>query len=151
MAKFNVGDKCSVNDPRACSNSCSAVRDGGFVIITEVLGENRYVYDSYYSDGKAGYRNCSCYNDKHLDLVEAIKKGDNIITNLMDKFMQLFEGEPTKSYKKAGIYDSNGVPTDVGMKMFMKYVLDNKSDLSTAFQTDVVAKLVAEQEKDSKK
>lgn len=75
---------------------------------------------------------------------ESLNKFDNIIQNLMDKFLSLFEGGTTKSYKRIGIYDANGIPTDTGVKMFVKYILDGKSDLVTAFQSDVVTKLVAD-------
>lgn len=126
------------------------------------VGDARYVWKltSNCSD-KTGYRwgvyrkednmcisSCSGHYIKAVDFNNKTK---GIITNIMDKFIALFESEPIKSYKKAGIYDANGVPTPNGIAMFVKYVLDSKSELATAFQTDVVAKLIAEQEKESKK
>lgn len=63
--------------------------------------------------------------------------------SLAEKFALLFTKEPYKSFRKVGITNGDDVLTSQGANIFLTWMLNKHAD---EFNTDVVAKLLKEQE-----
>lgn len=75
--------------------------------------------------------------------LELVTNNKSFMTNLTEKFANLFVKEPQKSLRKAGIFDNNDMPTVDGQKIYLAYLIAK----DTQFKTDIVDPIVAQIEK----
>lgn len=129
MSKFKVGDRVK-REPYG-------------------IGTIKIVSKNYYNNGNAnleirwdGSRDIDTINDE--ENVELITT-NNTTMNLKQKFTNLFLTEPEKSYRKAGITNSDGILTSEGQEIFLTYLL--KKD--TNFKSEVVDQLLKDEETNS--
>ena len=67
--------------------------------------------------------------------------------NIATAFKDLFVSEPQKSFRKCGLTDANDMITSDGTAVFLSWLLSKNAD---AFKTEVVDKILAEEEAESK-
>ena len=137
---FKVGDKVKILD---CYDKPSA-SDGGVAFVTDMRNE---VGKECTIKGLTAGRvylveNGWTWLEKWLVLSNNKKN-----MNLKEKFAQMFLSEPEKSFRKAGITNSDGVLTDDGQVVFLSYLLKREG---ATFKTEVVDPILAEEEKCSK-
>lgn len=111
--------------------------------------------------GKAGWevykRDDGCWGSNgNSGYLKMIKKSDNKLTkktmgtesmSLIQKMRLAIMGEPEKTLTKAGVLGSDGNLTSEGKELFITYLFNSQKQ---AFTDDVVAKIVAESEKEKK-
>lgn len=132
MCKFKVGDEVK------CRSSPVDLQEhiGKIVTVSEITGDGKIknikeweMFGWSYCDGWFDLIN---NKTKNMDLIKMVKN--------------LFATEPQKSLQKTGIFDESGTVTDDGIKVYVTSLILK----DTAFQTNTVAKLVAEMEAESK-
>lgn len=144
MSKFKVGDTVEVVRHTAHLYYSSAIGITG--MIDKVFDErpHGWPYRVLRSDGMT-----ELFKESDLELfnrVEIKEVVKNIITNMKEKFLGLFIGEPEKTYRKLNLLDSNGLATSDGVSIYVTYLM--KKD--TAFKTDVADSMMKEIEAEKK-
>lgn len=147
--KFKIGDKLKVVN---VNSSCSCLARVGcdYFIIESVYegsgGNNGYRYVCYDKKGDRLDSCSGCLDERHFDYYSSsIYKNMNII----EKAVIAFKSEPEKSFIKAGIIDSSGMPTTDGIKLVVGFLLKDK-DFAPKFKTDMVDAILAEVETENK-
>lgn len=140
-----IGDKFLIT-PLGKTVGCSAQHGGvaEYVIVKDVDSDGEIIqYTTYDKEGRS------------LDTCEhclQIKKGSfipysNSNMNFADKFAAFFLSEPEKTFRKAGLTDSDGNLTTLGTKVFLGYMLQkNGAD----FKATVVDPIIADEEAKAK-
>jgi len=116
---FKPGDKIKMLE------DCCSANKGGIYTIQQNM-----------SVGTNQGDNCSCTNKWELI------NNKSIMSNLKEKFVQIFLSEPEKSFRKAGITNGDGILTSEGQEVFLTWVLKK---YGSEFKTDVVDKLLEEE------
>lgn len=127
-SKFKAGDKVKV-----LKRSSSKFGFSGTVTNNDGDGEGQRPWLIKFDDGD-GIR----VNAVDVELIS----DNNIITNMIEKFKDMFTSEPEKSLKKAGLLE-NGMVTDDGVKMYITWLM--KED--TTFLDKVVKELIKDEKK----
>lgn len=135
--RFTIGDKV-----RGVNRSIGCGCDGHeYLIITDTSG-NCYKYDGYDLNGQR-FNCCSnCFKDNNLEYYKTNKK---INMNLKETFSHIFLKEPEKSFRKAGVTDSDGTLTTEGQSIFLSWLLKENGD---AFKTEVIDPVLLETKED---
>ena len=132
MVKFKIGDKVRR------INSCNeGVNEGDIGFITSLYTSSGDDYCTL-NIGNHGV-NCG-HSLKNIELIET----NNKITNMKEKFIQMFLKEPQKSFRKAGITNGDGLITEDGATLLLSWLLDKNAD---TFKIEVVDGLLAEETK----
>lgn len=101
MSKFKVGDKVRVIKIDDYGDRKKTVGQE-----FEIGKQDNLKYCNYPKPS-----NGFCYQDCELELINT--------KNMMDKIKMYFLSEPQKTYQKLGLFDSNNLPTDDGMKIYV--------------------------------
>ncbi len=153
-SRFKVGQKVKIGDIAAANaTGCSCCPQSSpkteyLVITSDACGDGcSYVYEAFDKNGNSlgGCRNCM--KDIHFTSYNGFKPTSNM--NILERAALAFKGEPEKSFIKAGIIDSNEIPTDDGVKLVVARMLKDK-DFATKFKSEVVDPILAEDAKDTK-
>lgn len=134
QSKFKVGDKVER----------LKVNFNGFNVgdVKTIMSINRYGY----CDIKINDTCSSSGNDPdNLKLITNITQKN---MNIREKFVLTLTKEPQKSFRKVGITNGDGLLTEDGQNIFLSFLLHKK--FSDEFKTEVVDKLLKEQEKENK-
>ncbi len=130
---YELGDKV-----KRINGSNNNVNEGETGIVDRIdMSSTRIINDK---DGKK-----SEHNNENLVLVTKAKKLKKTMS-LKTIVSGLFIKEPEKSRQKAGITDSSNELTEEGKDIYLNYLLSKDKD----FDTEIVAKVVAEMDKSSK-
>lgn len=122
-----------------CGGECPYAKVGDIIEPACVHGSSIYV-----KKGGGSGSICSHGNAWELKIgqhCELITNKSNM-SNLKEKFVQIFLSEPEKSFRKAGITNSDGILTEEGQEVFLTWVLKK---YGPEFKTDVVDPLLAEE------
>lgn len=139
-----IGDE--VTSSGLCSGCDSAV------VVCKGRGNSVYVHTN--GDGKPVGDSCPCGKHNwilHTDefSFNVIKKGWSKSTknmSLISKAQLLFKGEPEKSFIKAGVLDSNEMPTEDGVKLVVATLLKD-AEFAGKFKKTVVDPILADEDK----
>ena len=135
MRIFKIGDKVKVVRHK---NNCYYSEIGETGVVTNV----GYFDDVYPIQIRLEKKNSKgLYEEKFAEEdLELITTNTNNM-NTLDKFALLFKSEPEKSFRKAGITNSDDMLTDDGQKIFLSWLMKKNGD---AFKTEVVDPLLAD-------
>jgi len=130
MSKFKEGDKVKI---------VAQINGHQFPLgeVVRIVKDRSYNYLAEYLD-----KSHSWYITE--DEAESITTNNTIMTTLKQKFTNLFLSEPEKSYRKAGITNSDGILTSEGQEIFLTWLLKKNPE----FKTEVVDQLLEEGKKD---
>lgn len=123
MFKFKIGDKVRCINKNA--NTSSELEIGKEYVVAEASLDYIKVVGSYVN-----------WSDFQFELIS-----NNTITNMKEKFIQMFLKEPQKSFRKAGVTNGDGFLTAEGTDMFLTWLLEKNGEV---FKTDVVDGLLKE-------
>ncbi len=134
---FKIGDRVT---RISGSNGGMNVGDTGTIISLTVTGTGGDILLD--KNGKISVGNS-------LSMLKLLEDSQtNTMSNLKSKIKNLFRSEPEKSFIKAGIMDETMELTADGKDVFLGWLFgQNKDD----FNTEVVQKLLADQDKECKK
>lgn len=142
--KFNIGDEVKVlsYDIGTRQRIVSHVSVGKIFTIEKININSGWPYCV-----ENGYT----YSEDQLELAEKQNNSANkTMSTLKDIYLSLTVGEPQKSRQKAGIVDSDNLPTDEGLKMMVKFLMEHSANV-TEFDEKVVRPIVEAMEKECKK
>ncbi len=135
---FKAGDKVRCLSP----NGSGDVYEGTLYTI-KCVTHNRVFVRDYDGHGTT----CDCgghsweFPQECFELVES-SISNNIILNMKEKFAQMFLAEPEKSFRKAGITNSDGMLTSEGKDIFFTWLLRKYGE---EFKKEVVDVLLADE------
>lgn len=121
MSIFKVGDAIKIKSNKRASNYSIGHKG----TVTGTWSEGVYI-----DNGNGMY-------DDDCELINS-----NNITNMKEKFIQMFLKEPEKSFRKAGITNGDGLITEEGQTIFLSWLLGKNGE---AFKTEVVDGLLLEE------
>ncbi len=130
--KFKIGDKVRVKSNLQANNYSVGYE---FIISDKSFqpdGAHGGVYFPSVGNGMYG---------EDLEIISNIYKN----MNMLEKFALTFKTEPEKSFRKAGIIDSNDTLTADGQKIFLSWLLKD-SVIGPKFKTEVVDELLKKDE-----
>lgn len=140
MDTFKVGDKVKIKsgiDGIEEFFPCEAVFKGESTNRSDCIVVERM--DGVRGSGQNGYWDFYKKNLIYLELVNKPKS----MSNLKEKFVNLFLTEPTKSLRKAGVVNGDNQLTTDGQEIFLNWLLQKNQE---AFNTEVVQKILADDE-----
>ena len=135
MSKFKVGDKVTVQDSR----HGHGFKRGEELVIRKVLEIGSYG-EEYHAMNAAG-ETWYIYGDEGIKSIKT-----NKTTNMLEKFLNLFDTEPKLSLKKAGFMDEKGIATEDGVKVYFTYMMNTLKE-EDEFFTKIVKPLAEAKEK----
>lgn len=123
--KYKVGDRVRLINVDKSGGSETRIGDCAEVT-SAIKTDKKTFYKIRFEDGYE-------YRVKSSE-IEIISSIDKTITNMKEKFIQLFLSEPTKSLRKSGLINGDNIATDEGVKLYVSYLMTN----DTKFNADVV-------------
>lgn len=136
MSKFKVGDKVRIKQIESGYNT------GTVLFVDDML---RYCGLETTIRQINGYGILlDCDGGKWNWVKEWLELVDNKNKNmsLKEKFASVFLKEPEKSFRKAGVTDSDGVLTSEGQNVFLSFLLKKNGD---AFKSEIIDPILAEE------
>ena len=127
MEKFKIGDKIRMK------SSCSGAVCGQIYTLYET---NQGLCTKL----EEGNNACGCSCNEEWELVT---NNQSTMSSLKDIVSGFFITEPQKSRLTAGITDKEGQLTSEGKEVYLNYLLSK----DTSFDAEIVAKVIAAQEK----
>lgn len=139
---FKVGDEVVVKKVTHTKDSDGCDRSKAIYIgkVFKVVCNTAHFYPYLYHLENTG----------GTDWVEEELELKNKIMNVKDLYLSLFVSEPQKSRQKAGIVDKDNMPTEDGLKMMVKWLLDNNPNVAD-FDAKVVQPIIEQMDKECKK
>lgn len=136
MHKFKIGDRVKLINILSSNATYGCLSIGAlFIVEGEDLSSTHNVL---VSDGSRQI----WLNRDELELVESNNINSNM--SIKQKFAEIFMSEPNKSFRKAGITNSDYSLTTEGQDIFLQWLLKKNGD---AFKTEVVDELLKEENK----
>lgn len=130
--KFEIGDTVK---RLFCNNGGLDIGQTGKVIEMRVENSN----ESYRLDKGTG----SWHEGARLELVSKT----NNITNMQEKFLNLFIEEPEKSYRAIGLLDSKGIITPDGTAIYLTWLLKQDKNFDAAVAQPLITASKTEKNK----
>lgn len=148
MSKFKVGDRvCWNNDTEGILAECTN-KEYAFLFehCAEGYGSNwdEYLPKNHKHQATGRYWTILEGEIEKLRLVKENQLTNKTIMNLITTFKNMTRSEPNKTFVKAGVMNEDLTLTNEGNELFIQFMFDKHAD---EFKTDVVDKILAEQEK----
>ena len=161
MSNFKVGDRvrCISSPVSDYSHiglylTVSAITDYGNIRTIKEWSDKGWAYSSDWFElvEETSNNYIGTLGDTGVYVTDNYKRGDiiqvpakkTIMSNLITTFKNITRTEPNKTFVKAGVMNEDITLTSEGKELFIQFMFDKHA---AEFKTDVVDKIIAEQEK----